>query len=118
MILAKSIWQAEEVYHLANGVYTDKLNELDITPPNVSSASGVTLPSGKGECHINLKETTSELYCRDIPSNIFYFKFLGKQSHYCGASSAEATADQKAFAGKFCQSMGGTFQDGWWYKLP
>ena len=118
MALGNAIWQAEQIYFLANGEYTDQLENLDILVPNATNGRQVFLPSGRGECHVN-GGRYNEVYCRDLSTNIWYFRYFAEEYRSCGTKAETATEAQIIFANKFCSSLGGKRETGkYGFVLP
>ena len=49
-ILAHSLVNAEEIFHMANGQYTNEMDALDITSPEDSNISCVLVPYNEHQC--------------------------------------------------------------------
>ena len=100
--LVRSFAQAEKVYHLANGVYTDKLDELDIAFPG-TYASSATVYLGKNfTIHTyGLSNENAHIQAHSLIENsgwtVTYY--LNKGSMVCAASSDNARGTQ------FCKSV-------------
>ncbi len=88
--MAKSIADAEEVYYLANGEYTNSFDELSVGVPTTSfSDSGTTANFNWGKCSLT-KEATgrAEVQCVVTKNGANYLRyFLGYEhsTHYVGA---------------------------------
>ena len=75
MTLGDAITRAEEIYYLANGTYTNDLDELDIEIPGYNSQ---TQQASGTEYRCFVLRTYSEVYCfsNTYPSLIYHVYFL------------------------------------------
>ena len=103
----ESILKAEDAYYLANGTFTDSLEELDIELPGTMTANknGISM-NGIG---IYLKPQYKGAYARDekIPGLTIYSfsryrtdEFSGKISCYAQKNSTRAISLCKSLSGK------------------
>ena len=119
--LVKTLADAEEVYFIAHGVYTQSISDLDVdmpagcTPADRATDDGyVITPNGvivdllSGEKSTLLTVVEAEL--RDGNSSIKYRQYLQNSSH---PSERHCVGNEKV-----CKSMGGTLLSGDTYKLP
>ncbi len=86
MTLFESIWQADQVYQLANGQYATRLDELDIDPPTPVSISADynTYYYKWGECGI----VNGYLRCiveLDRTADVWYFGWPTSTARDCWA---------------------------------
>ena len=78
MLLGDAITRAEVVYKLANGVYTDNLDELDIEIPGYNSTTKYARGT-EYDCHVNI--TYKEVYCNAVsyPQLRYHVYFNGNE---------------------------------------
>ena len=50
LLITKDIKNAEELYYLANGQYTENFHDLDITPPGTISGNTSYVSNGDNQC--------------------------------------------------------------------
>ena len=114
MVLIDEIWEAQQVYFLANGEYTTTFNKLDLEIPGAEDSH--YLPQSWGYCDLY---TTTSGYCQVNIKNggyIAFFRLFSDSTRFCRAN--EHTLQEKV-----CISLGGKFdsrssQNGWiQYKL-
>lgn len=105
MNITNSIYQAEQVFHLANGTYTEDLSVLDVVLP------GCTLSNNNraciydwGACRVTLG-TYAKVVCEDT-KNISngYAKFLGHSSVNCFAYTEDSDRENKW--SQICREVG------------
>ena len=77
--LSRSIIEAEELYYLANGTYTDKFSDLDIDVGGTPNAADNARTFDWGTCQILWDNSAKILYTNCINSNIkMYTQHYGK----------------------------------------
>ncbi len=99
MLLADKIWEAQQVYYLANGEYATSFDQLDIGMPGAINSSG---------SHCTLYQGAS-VYCGLQPRSIQFVRVFGDRKRYCRAytGNKENTVQEKT-----CISLGGRFSYG------
>ena len=86
--LTRSIIEAEEIYYLANGTYTDKFDDLDIDIGGAKTSNSVRTFDW-GDCRIFWSSSTGILYTYCINSSIkMYIQHYGKMSNSTSAGRA------------------------------
>ena len=111
MVMANALAQAANAYYLANGEYTFKINDLDITIPGDcrnTSESSITCPN-KFYCTVNDgsgSRINGYVYCQ-VKSQGTYLLYQVKDlrkntTHRCITSPT-------AIGKKVCESIGGRF---------
>jgi len=108
--VVKSIKNAEEVYYLANGSYTDKLEDLDITLPGyVETDDNGWLVFNWGKCGINLTNTSCV-----IPNFFSFQRYYTNQNNSNNSNLVNclAVADNSV-ANKVCQMETGNDTPFW-----
>ena len=111
-VLGRAIRQAEAVYFMANGRYTDQFDELDLKLPGEVTAEGNALRSGKIRCHIiygkydslsgetaNYHEYNCGYSSDDVP--LLVGDFL-HPNDFCRAGK------HNAIKNRVCKTLGGT----------
>ncbi len=106
MLLGDALRQAQAVYYMANGSYTTKFEDLDISfPGNVTAEGNHVAVANKFSCHIDAS-TYMEVYCspaasinKTVPR---YFRSLNSSNRYCRAYGAT-----EGIRDKVCQALGG-----------
>ena len=103
--IGDALYNAEQIYYMANGSYTSHFEDLDISFPGTVTAEGNHLDSGdKFRCHIDAAKYM-EIYCDPISSWDTvprYFRRLTTTERYCRANgTTEGIKDQ------VCKSLGG-----------
>ncbi len=105
--LVSSMKNAEEVYYLANGKYTDKFEDLDITLPGTLGEDGVYY-GDYGYCSLDL----SSAYC-----NITGLLYFGKNFDNINISQSNRTICGAEFynnaANQVCQDETNTTTPTW-----
>ena len=99
IILMDAIWQAQQVYYLANGKYGD-LADLDIQLPKASTTNMVTYDWGF--CY-NDPKTWYEGYC-SFSSTLSYFRGYKTGKRQCRVQLGKSDSQT---ATKVCLSFGG-----------
>ncbi len=110
LAMLKTLVQAEEVYYLANGEYTNDITKLDVeVPDNLIYTEGDELSENayKYLCTVN--------YCAANTANAnmpdFDFNFQHNQGrHFCHLNSKGKKNESVKL---ICQSMGGVLFTGW-----
>ena len=106
MLLGDALYQAQQIYFMANGTYTTQFEDLDISfPGNVTAAGNNVWATNKFRCHIDAT-TYMEIYCNP-PSAIneavpWFFRSLNSSNRYCRAYGAT-----EGIRDKVCQALGG-----------
>ena len=111
MNIVNSIVQAEEVYYLANGTYSQSFEELAIEP------TGCTLSTNKTTCtylwgHCVLNTQYGRIACVNTQNlNNAYVQFFphGPTSSY-GRTCWSLSTVQNDRYGKLCESMGAVYE--------
>ena len=107
--LTRSIANAEEIYYLANGTYTQDFSELDMDAPGGTTT---TLPGSVyydwGSCHLKTNGTYSQLFCRRN-----YMGYTLRLAHSSVAPNTRicvvfTDGPQVEIATKICQQETGT----------
>ncbi len=114
--LVESIYQAQQVYQLANGNFATSFNELDISAPLEGCTEGGNAWTAEYTCDfgvIMLNYGFTNVQFIDSTQQITYMHFLTensteertfeKDSRYCSAKPGNKTSQA------ICQSMGGTW---------
>ncbi len=117
VVLASSLYEAQQLYFLANGSYSTSLNELDIDLPSGEKAHSTDTRKyyDWGEC--NILENGVEIACSIIEGgDLMYLVVLTSNDRYCRYHGTSALGD------KVCKSLGGNSKEtknGYTqYKLP
>ena len=116
MTLADAIWKDQQDYYLANGSYTDDIDDLSITlPPYIKRNGKVNVVYSWGQCVINNYDG-KEVYCT-ISGNTFYLRRYNNNNRTCIASNTNTLAI------KLCEKqLGGIYRSqnssGRYYTLP
>ena len=97
--IAKSIAQAEEVYYLANGKYTNQISDLDITRPNNISCYLWAIEKGQQAvaCYTYVKNIRMAYY------QMFVNDYFFPRGRSCDVSSS----DINDIPNKICQQETG-----------
>ena len=110
--LLDSLYEAEQVYYLANGTYTQFFDDLDITLPNGQVSGQIYFYAPWGTC----KLMSNAMMCYDMKGlpNVDFFHDYDKQVKKCRSGSS--------LGKKLCKSYGGKdvsgAQDGSMIQLP
>ncbi|MBR2081761.1 MAG: pilin [Elusimicrobiaceae bacterium] len=124
--IAKSLWEAEQVYYMSNGEYTKNIEELDIEIPNCNlneqeTTDGKNAYNCVNDMQINLMKSKPNglygayvyIYRSDDQETLFVEVRFDLNVQYCGANF---TAGKKA-----CNSIGTESSTNTagvtWYKL-
>ncbi len=118
MDITKSIYQAEELYYLANGKYTPDLTELDISLP------GCTLSNSKNRCSFDWGGCYVSSGAPGVPANASCYDSKGiyngylhffdhvdsdfKSKRQCYAYSGDNPSSRKGKWDKVCNEAGAT----------
>lgn len=87
--LTKSIYEAQQIYHLANGTYATNFAELDIDIPNSKNTVNSTR-FFKGDNHCSISDL-SFVVCKNMDINMAYrMDYTGERA--CVAYNADDTA--------------------------
>ena len=122
MVMADAIRQAQDVYYLAHGKYSLKINDLDITIPgdcNLSDSGGIIV-CPKFRCVIydgtDNTDISGLVYCNTLKGTIYYmiYPLRSNTKRYCTVSP------DSDLSKKVCESFGGRFykiggNNGLWY---
>ena len=91
-----AIEKAQAVYYLSNNTFTDRLEDLDITIPNLETYN----------CHID-QGYFCQKYVKNDPSSLGFewvFSSTGNNRHFCLSPISNDTINS------ICKSYGGTLQ--------
>ena len=101
---ARAIKDAEEIYYLANGTYTDDLEELGIDVPTLS---GFTVDSGTAQYQrISLTRNMAN-YCYSIVYSFDHRDGAGNRRFYCVNCESANNAGRRKNSANLCKSFGG-----------
>ena len=103
--LLSSVAQAEKVYYLANGEYTDDFDDLDLSFEIATNANGVRYAQAQ-QTALLLRRAKNDhvVYTQPRSENIYWrlYYYLDEDEMYCGTKET----DVKGLA--LCKSFGGT----------
>ena len=101
--LAGALAKAQQIYYLANGKYTDFLDELDIElPPGINTTlTQVEVQYDWGKC---VPSSSGSGWCDNTREGLRWIT-LANGVQYCYVRSG----DKQEFAKKICQSFGGIY---------
>jgi len=115
--LVQAITEAEEVYYLANGHYTENINDLDITKPN-------NIYCGLWACENCQKAVACQVYINNI--RLMYYHYFNFDSTRPNKTSCLCySSDTKDICNQTCQDETGSnspqcISDSsprcWWHK--
>lgn len=94
--MVRSIVQAEEVYHLANGTYTSQVDELDMSVPSNSDFSVAIHGANTSVMHIQAERRKT-----GNSGHWYVIYYVARGTYDCVA----ATSDTKA--NSLCKTVGG-----------
>ena len=122
MIMGDAIRRAQDAYYLANGKYSLKINDLDITVPGdcTLTYNGGIIVCPKFRCVVYDGEDNTDIngivYCNTLNQTIYYmiFPLHRNTKRYCTVSP------DSDLNKKMCESFGGRFykiggNNGLWY---
>ena len=105
MTLGRALYDAQQIYYMANGEYASRIDQLDITLPGTLSANGTYVTGDDYVCFVDAAVHT-EVYCWPpdratslVPS---YFRYLDRGGNLCRAYGPEGGTQDKV-----CKSLGG-----------
>ena len=101
--LAENVWQAEQRYKLANGVYTRHFDELDIdvpVPVSTKNDSGDVYVYKWGQCRLHSANYVACTIKLGSSGSVWYFAMHDSLSRSCWA---DPTNNKRA--NEFCQAM-------------
>ena len=104
--LVKSIADGQKIYYMANGTYTDKLEDLDIGLPNNPTGSRVTVKDFDIALHKMTTPSVAHIqayYNRDYNWYIIYYMQRGQLD--CVTAAGNTKGNQ------FCKSFSPTKED-------
>ena len=104
MALVDKLWQAQQVYYMANNEYADELDKLDISLPPGTTNSTNTITYSWGRC-ANGSDHTGYCYVGD---SLLYLRDYTLTKRQCRAYTGKSTSD---IAEQVCKSFGGSYQD-------
>lgn len=121
--LVQALYTAEEAYFMANGAYTDQLDELSLDMPGTANSASSTARyfdrSHNRYCTVVIGSSVNQyLYCKDGSSGISYGKKLvGNKKYFCVPYSDSSYYQT---AKKICKSETNDTLDenGAWYAYP
>ncbi len=105
-VLARSVWDAQERYKLANGSYAPKLTDLDIAAPSGWTVNTTGTRWSFGDQSIRYESSDAQFPHVDTDvCNTRLYLYLGQS----GGRPGHCIAFEKStLAEKICKSMGGT----------
>lgn len=103
--LAIAVGRAEDLYFMANGVYTDQFDELDFGPSGTLNAEGNIVRVGKVACS-TFNDSLHEFNCHYVNlSNVpMLLKGFTGDHYRCRVYGGNKVAE------KVCLALGGTLQ--------
>ncbi len=111
--LAETLYKAQQVYHLANGVYAAELDQLDIAlPPGISSTT-TRVDYDWGMCFLD--ETHQQIKCNAQGTDIQYVADYSNRLRQCLAETTVANKVCQNLGGKKNKAQSGTYTG---YTLP
>ena len=114
--MARSLWEAEKVYYLANNTYTANFEDLDIDmPAPKTSLNGTTYSAynyGKFYCALLASTTSNQAYCYLTPkgSEVLGFGYTNGVN-YCQTF----TTDTNDIYHQLCESETSRIVEPGWY---
>lgn len=113
MALGNAIWSAEKVYYLANGEYTENLNELDLYIPGTGS-NGDLATGTAYRCKAVAEY--AEVYCYLKPEEglIYHRYFTGSRVRRCAYKTGQAKSDIWEYV---CKSLSGKTPSTWYSNI-
>ena len=101
--LAEEVWQAEQRYHMANGVYTKHFDELDMdipVPESTKNDSGDVYVYKWGSCRLHGANYVAGTIKLGSSGSAWYFGEFDSLERSCWATPAENKR-----ANEFCKAM-------------
>ena len=104
-VLGKALFQAQQLYFMANGQYALQIEELDIDFPGELSTDGQSISGSEFICLMNVS-VHQEIYC--VPraaataASPSYFHYLKESRELCRAYGPKGGIQDKT-----CKSLGG-----------
>ena len=119
--LVQALYTAEEAYFMANGVYTNQLDELSLDMPGTANSASSTAryfdPGHNRYCTVVIGSSVNQyLYCKDGSVGMSYGKKLVKNKNYFCVAYTDSPYYQ--MAKKICQNETNNTLDenGSWYS--
>ena len=106
IITANALYQAQEIYFLANGKYAEKFNQLDIDLPKGLASSDVLVNYTWGTCtqYVYNQGTNGYMYCY-IDNGPTYYRTYGSAERICRYTKDVSSSELNK---KVCLSLGAT----------
>ncbi len=121
--LTQSIYEAEQVYFMANGTHTLDFDELHVDMGKLSSTGEQARRIiTNGYCAIvqQATATTPYIYCHNSKINMAYEIMVGNGNRYCQTYSNDTTAQQicKQETDNATPSINSSGNGNIWFKYP
>ncbi len=96
MAAAKSLYDAQQRYFMANGTYSNKMENLDISFSNLSDDVMQKITFNFGSCWLNYdsEDSPARIGCSMPSPRIFYAYLLADGGRYCCAYSEDNYAGE------------------------
>ncbi len=124
--LAQTIANAQEVYFLANGQYTQTMEDLDVSLPaytsSASSSTQTTYSYDWGNCSLNSQLSNAQVNCRIFNQGSNFLGYLVYLNHSDGAGTRYCKSYENNISAAICRSDTGSAthvegdSQGWLYQ--